>query len=110
MHILKNGRLRRTEGKGGADLTDFPMALRADKADRAYEAKIGTVTRQLTPQRRAMGASARRAQGDATKARVLEAYAAHPHKGSGVTGAIASALGLSPRHVCRLLGKIRTHQ
>lgn len=110
MHIMSNGRLLRTEGKGGADLTDFPMALRADKAEQAFKALLGTIDRQLTPQRRALGTSARRRQGDATEASVLEAYAALAHKDSGAAGAIARTLGLSARQVRRVLAKKRPHQ
>ncbi|RZA15095.1 MAG: hypothetical protein EOP02_25350 [Proteobacteria bacterium] len=110
MHIMSNGRLRRTEGKGGADLTDFPMAVRADKAEQAFKALLGTIDRQLTPKRRGMGASARRMQGEATEAKVLAAFAVHAHKGSGAAGAIARSLGLSARQVRRVLAKKRPHQ
>ena len=110
MHITSNGRLRRAEGKGGADLTDLPMALRADKAEQTFKALLGKIDRQLTPQRRAMGASARRVQGQATEVKVLAAFAVHAHKGSSAAGAIARSLGLSARQVRRILAKKRSHQ
>lgn len=96
---------RRFEGSRGADLTDHPLLLEVQRAERDFLTLKAKLLRWPPIE---LGLRSRLAKAAKLESQTLELLALHEHKGSGAAAVVAKALGKTPQYVRRIRNKKRT--